>query len=156
MTQSIESYINDYLESVQFLVSGLGSHEQVDSILISFVNVCKDYSMDRLDELSESKLLDILTNAKQFERLEVALRRLVPNVLVSFFDYLVESGTYPPAVQLSQTVSLQSNTYAASIREDGSVKGETYRKKYTDVSRNDPCPCGSGIKFKKCCMGLIE
>lgn len=19
------------------------------------------------------------------------------------------------------------------------------------VSRNDPCPCGSGLKFKKCC-----
>ena len=21
-----------------------------------------------------------------------------------------------------------------------------------DVGRNDPCPCGSGKKFKKCCM----
>ncbi|MBR2769144.1 MAG: SEC-C domain-containing protein, partial [Solobacterium sp.] len=21
------------------------------------------------------------------------------------------------------------------------------------VGRNDPCPCGSGKKFKKCCMG---
>ncbi|MFA9615105.1 MAG: SEC-C metal-binding domain-containing protein [Deltaproteobacteria bacterium] len=20
------------------------------------------------------------------------------------------------------------------------------------VGRNDPCPCGSGMKFKKCCM----
>jgi len=23
---------------------------------------------------------------------------------------------------------------------------------YKDVGRNDPCPCGSGIKFKKCCL----
>jgi hypothetical protein len=23
---------------------------------------------------------------------------------------------------------------------------------YADVGRNDPCPCGSGRKFKKCCM----
>jgi SEC-C motif len=22
-----------------------------------------------------------------------------------------------------------------------------------DVGRNDPCPCGSGKKFKKCCLG---
>ncbi|MDD5726262.1 MAG: SEC-C metal-binding domain-containing protein, partial [Patescibacteria group bacterium] len=22
--------------------------------------------------------------------------------------------------------------------------------KYKDVGRNDPCPCGSGLKFKKC------
>ncbi len=21
------------------------------------------------------------------------------------------------------------------------------------VGRNDPCPCGSGTKFKKCCLG---
>ncbi len=23
---------------------------------------------------------------------------------------------------------------------------------YKDVGRNDPCPCGSGKKFKKCCL----
>ena len=23
---------------------------------------------------------------------------------------------------------------------------------YRDVGRNDPCPCGSGKKFKKCCL----
>lgn len=24
------------------------------------------------------------------------------------------------------------------------------------VARNDPCPCGSGKKYKKCCMGADE
>ena len=24
---------------------------------------------------------------------------------------------------------------------------------HTKVGRNDPCPCGSGKKFKKCCLG---
>jgi hypothetical protein len=27
-----------------------------------------------------------------------------------------------------------------------------YRNPFRDVGRNDPCPCGSGKKFKKCCM----
>jgi hypothetical protein len=27
---------------------------------------------------------------------------------------------------------------------------------YRDVGRNDPCPCGSGKKFKKCCLGSSE
>jgi hypothetical protein len=22
-----------------------------------------------------------------------------------------------------------------------------------EVSRNDPCPCGSGLKYKRCCLG---
>ncbi|MBN2035593.1 MAG: SEC-C domain-containing protein [Chitinispirillaceae bacterium] len=34
------------------------------------------------------------------------------------------------------------------------MKGETYKKQYTDVGRNDPCPCGSGKKFKRCCRGI--
>ncbi len=28
---------------------------------------------------------------------------------------------------------------------------ETYRREEPKVGRNDPCPCGSGKKFKKCC-----
>ena len=29
--------------------------------------------------------------------------------------------------------------------------GSTFRREATKVGRNDPCPCGSGKKFKKCC-----
>jgi len=28
----------------------------------------------------------------------------------------------------------------------------TFRRPNAKVGRNDPCPCGSGKKFKKCCM----
>jgi SEC-C motif-containing protein len=30
-------------------------------------------------------------------------------------------------------------------------KVETYVKEQPKVGRNDPCPCGSGKKYKKCC-----
>ena len=30
--------------------------------------------------------------------------------------------------------------------------GEPVRNPFKDVGRNDPCPCGSGKKFKKCCL----
>jgi len=29
--------------------------------------------------------------------------------------------------------------------------GEPFRRSDPKVGRNDPCPCGSGRKFKKCC-----
>jgi len=38
------------------------------------------------------------------------------------------------------------------IKEDGLwyyVDGESST---ADISRNDSCPCGSGVKFKKCCL----
>ncbi len=32
------------------------------------------------------------------------------------------------------------------------AKPQTYVKTGPDVGRNDPCPCGSGKKYKKCCQ----
>ncbi|MCA9518011.1 MAG: SEC-C domain-containing protein [Myxococcales bacterium] len=36
-------------------------------------------------------------------------------------------------------------------RYAGGTRGETVRRDAPKVGRNDPCPCGSGKKFKKCC-----
>ncbi|MCX8052332.1 MAG: SEC-C metal-binding domain-containing protein [Armatimonadetes bacterium] len=32
----------------------------------------------------------------------------------------------------------------------------THAGRHGKIGRNDPCPCGSGKKFKKCCLGKIE
>lgn len=34
---------------------------------------------------------------------------------------------------------------------DGALVNNTVRREGPKVGRNDPCPCGSGKKFKKCC-----
>ncbi|MDL2294766.1 SEC-C domain-containing protein, partial [Ruminococcaceae bacterium OttesenSCG-928-D13] len=34
---------------------------------------------------------------------------------------------------------------------DGSVRKQPVRNAEKKVGRNDPCPCGSGKKYKKCC-----
>ncbi|MEF3168618.1 MAG: SEC-C domain-containing protein [Deltaproteobacteria bacterium] len=33
---------------------------------------------------------------------------------------------------------------------------KVYVRKYPKVGRNDPCPCGSGKKYKKCCLARDE
>lgn len=33
---------------------------------------------------------------------------------------------------------------------------ETYRRETAKVGRNEPCPCGSGKKHKKCCLNETE
>ncbi|MGF1581869.1 MAG: SEC-C metal-binding domain-containing protein [Gemmataceae bacterium] len=32
------------------------------------------------------------------------------------------------------------------------VKAATIRNRKQKVGRNDPCPCGSGKKYKSCCL----
>jgi hypothetical protein len=42
----------------------------------------------------------------------------------------------------------------AEVLDGGSLfptKVETFRREEPKVGRNDPCPCGSGKKYKKCC-----
>jgi hypothetical protein len=34
----------------------------------------------------------------------------------------------------------------------GGIYIETYVRKQPNTGRNDPCPCGSGKKYKKCCL----
>ena len=56
------------------------------------------------------------------------------------------------------TVRVQSNSVqrqrvakvtSESAGDDGTVKKQPVRKA-VKIGRNDPCPCGSGLKWKKC------
>jgi hypothetical protein len=49
-----------------------------------------------------------------------------------------------------------SNTSAATEHLFGHLRDgeQPKRNPFRDVGRNDPCPCGSGKKFKKCCYGI--
>jgi uncharacterized protein YecA (UPF0149 family) len=38
-----------------------------------------------------------------------------------------------------------------ATKEEGVAKVETFKHDKAKVGRNDPCPCGSGKKHKKCC-----
>ncbi len=40
----------------------------------------------------------------------------------------------------------------AANREQGQSKIETIRNRDARIGRNEPCPCGSGKKYKSCCM----
>ena len=48
---------------------------------------------------------------------------------------------------LSRWHSFREDTGAQSVTTPGGERRNPYR----DVGRNDPCPCGSGKKYKRCC-----
>ena len=43
----------------------------------------------------------------------------------------------------------QQETYANQPDEE--IPREPYRREGKKIGRNEPCPCGSGKKYKKCC-----
>ena len=40
----------------------------------------------------------------------------------------------------------------AAPKPEDARKPETFRREQPKIGRNDPCPCGSGKKYKNCCM----
>ena len=74
------------------------------------------------------------------------------------FDAMVES-IREETIRLLFTIQIKQNSEApkrervaepAATSGDGSTEN-TPRKVTKKVGRNDPCPCGSGKKYKKCC-----
>jgi preprotein translocase subunit SecA len=45
----------------------------------------------------------------------------------------------------------QDLQFSGADEGGGSSTKQPYKREQPKVGRNEPCPCGSGRKFKKCC-----
>jgi len=140
--------VSDYCSSEQFIFLESSLKEHAESLLSFWCNaVGEDMSITAVQKaVSGAARLDI----------PVAVKKSLPQLLKQFLSYTITTGMHSGAQKALEYVASLEKKYAESFRDNGTVRGETFVKKYTDVNRNDPCPCGSGKKFKKCCMSLIS
>ena len=54
-------------------------------------------------------------------------------------------------VKLETQIEESKREIPMSTNRDGEETPKTVVRKGEKVGRNDPCPCGSGLKYKKCC-----
>ncbi len=153
MKCNLADYVEEFLTNDQFMLPEGLSWENAGSVLASFSRGVK-VDVDKPFGLKEMEMQ--LFQCLQTTGGSLELKKQIPVLVESFIRYLADSGTYPPASGWIADLSTASSHCMSRLREDGSLKGETFHKKYTDVGRNDECPCGSGLKFKKCCMKLIS
>ena len=66
----------------------------------------------------------------------------------------------PQAINARQKRWAKDDTKQEAVRNKENkpeIKGnEPYAREVSKLGRNDPCPCGSGKKYKKCCLGKVE
>ena len=60
------------------------------------------------------------------------------------------SATHAEAASATEELGRSQDQTAAASQQE--YKVETIRNRGQRVGRNDPCPCGSGKKYKQCCM----
>ncbi len=123
-------------------------------ILAHFGQAVRAIDPEFPDEVSPGTFARVLTESMPRLKLPDEARAHAPEVVARFLEYLRESGRVGEGDDWAAQVRVIARSYQERLKPGGGVKGETIRKPsgVSPVGRNDPCPCGSGKKFKKCCM----
>ena len=81
---------------------------------------------------------------------------LKPECLSTVLEYISAESFYRKQHQQIFNIMLQMYTTAQGIDVitvlEEVKKQETVRRDAPKIGRNDDCPCGSGKKYKNCCM----
>jgi len=110
-----------------------------------------DYLRDSVGLRAYGQLDPLLQYQKEaFEYFESLLTHIARDMTKAMF--LTEVVVEQRGVQVADMETGTPMTEAAQDHREG--RGRTYVRKDRGVGRNDPCPCGSGKKYKKCC-GLV-
>jgi uncharacterized protein YecA (UPF0149 family) len=62
----------------------------------------------------------------------------------------------PPWYYAAATAMGWAGTMATSEPAPPAAKSKPPPRPKLNVGRNEPCPCGSGKKFKRCCLGRVS
>ena len=71
------------------------------------------------------------------------------NFKLEFAEYS-DAKTNETEIETTPFASPAAENASANLHSGRSVAAEKLGEKYAEIGRNDPCPCGSGQKFKKC------
>lgn len=113
-----------------------------------FEDLAKTYNMDNvtfmgfLDGINTS-----LENELDLEKLE-AESEIKANIVFEKLFYNMLNAKASWLYELKEWDGILSDEERAAIRKQ---YNEDHRAVSNKVGRNDPCPCGSGKKYKKCC-----
>ncbi|MEM7204807.1 MAG: SEC-C metal-binding domain-containing protein [Planctomycetota bacterium] len=137
--------------------------DQLQEVAQRFLATCYDDLGIAPKLLDGETMAQVLTAAlpRRFGRSD-PLAAVTEPILEAFLEHLAEHSVFPGAFETRQALAAHTDAFRAAVaagaahRDGVAVTGpvETVRHRAAKVGRNDPCPCGSGRKFKKCCMGL--
>ena len=81
------------------------------------------------------------------------LPSLEPEVAADIVQKLEEASTPRETAEMVLRIAARMHDYWAPERKEGaaSMGASTFRRPEPKTGRNQPCPCGSGKKYKRCC-----
>ena len=150
--EAIEGWVGDFCESSRARELPSLVREYAPEVLAVFLASACDARDVAPSEIEGPDLKPALLEG--VARLEIpgSAREDVPRLCQVFLEALEEEGRLGGG----RVLGLQILALKPSYLRTASGKGETYQAPAAKVGRNDPCPCGSGLKYKKCCMRRLD
>ena len=145
LLQSIDMNWKDHLLAIDQLREGIGlqGYGQQDPLRV--------YQRDAFD-MFEDMIFRIKQDAvEKLFAVEIEREEVVEDL--TYLPMADESASSMGRGQMMQRpMPLQAGEFAPPPEASGGGdKPVTYRRAGKKIGRNDPCPCGSGKKYKKCC-----
>ncbi len=176
--EDLNTVYDDFLEKS---LSGFASHNENYDVAVIFdkefglyiipfyATLLKIFASGTTDLIAGQKecLLNFLNNNSIPPIIINRILHLYPNFMKRVNEILETNYTLDEMLQIYKYRHLETKIFSSmSILNESKVFSETLEMlpldegdgideitpiDYNNVGRNDPCPCGSGKKFKKCC-----
>jgi len=148
MLQSIDLHWQDYLRSIDGLRQGVGlrAYGQRDP-LVEYKREAYDMFATLMDDIREDICEKIFRTSSQILAFERMMRQMPMQTIHDGVSVLGQGGGADSAEPQRPTVRGGNEVMQAALK----ASSVPVQRQVQKVGRNDPCPCGSGKKFKKCC-----
>jgi uncharacterized protein len=107
------------------------------------------------DAFSRGWISDTILEPRNF-REHLAAAQQAADPIAAFPPYERDDGSLDDAARMLSTWPMFQPQKPPSKPAAYTASSGPIRNPYRDVGRNDPCPCGSGKKFKKCCLETVR
>jgi hypothetical protein len=146
--ENIENWVSDFCSSDDIREFSGGVREYAAEILGKFLVWACEFRGVEPGDLEEQDVRTALFGPVARLRLPATIKKDVPELCAAFLLHLETVGRLGGGRSLG--------VYVRALRvgfvDTSAEKAKPIVRPGSRLGRNDPCPCGSGKKYKKCCM----
>lgn len=152
LDEQLGNWVSDFLidDAGQNVSSTLAPH--ASTILKSFLANACEHQGTSPDQIGEEGIRRSFLEGIPPLDLPPTIKTEIPQILRLFLEDLGQRGRLADAQGLSALIHALTPEFQQLC--DG--KTPSLKRAAAKIGRNDPCPCGSGKKYKKCCLNLLD
>jgi len=146
--EKIENWVGDFCVSDRMREVAPALRDHASAVLTEFLAAACGFRDVQPDEVEEEDLKRALLERIARLNMPEAARAGVPAMCGAFLAQLQDEGRLGGGRLLGAYVGALNDAYLQAA----SGKQKPVVRPGSKIGRNDPCPCGSGRKYKSCCM----